>query len=184
MSAIWRRGMHLVIFAAALSSPLCAETASIPIGTLIGEGKNYDGKTVVIEGEAIGDIMRRGDSVWVNVLSRDGAAIGVLMNAAQIKNIRLMGDYSHQGDNLLIKGTMHRFAPMLQGETCVVAREVRALKTGYEMVHPISRGKEVLGGILTACSIMAILFYKLRYVRKERMMNGNAAKRHHHEEVL
>jgi hypothetical protein len=176
MSAIGHRGIQTGILMALLSSPLYAVPDSIPIGTLIREGKKYDGNEVVIEGEAIGDIMRRGDTGWVNVLSSDGAAIGVLMNAAHIQNVRTMGSYSHRGDHLLVRGVMYRFAPMLEGETCVIAREVMVLKNGYVTIHRLSKGKAVLSVLLTVCSVIVFLFYKLRFGIDKRIVNGNNAR--------
>ena len=161
MSAIGRVGILMLILMAASSNPVHAFTDPIPVGALVKDGKKYDGREVAIEGEAIGDIMRRGGIAWVNVLSSDGTAIGVVMQPAQMRDISIMGNYSHRGDKLLIRGVMYRFAPMLQGETCIIAREVTLLKSGYPIAHRLSTAKKALALFLTACCVMCALLYKI-----------------------
>lgn len=49
---------------------LLQETASakpIDSSTLINNAFKYDGKVVEFQGEAIGEIMKRGDFAWVNI---------------------------------------------------------------------------------------------------------------------
>jgi hypothetical protein len=64
---------------------------------LINNAGEYDGKSVVYVGEAVGDVMVRGDFVWVNV--NDGKnAIGVWMSKELAKEIRFTGSYHSKGD--------------------------------------------------------------------------------------
>lgn len=163
MRAIGRLVILALILLAASSGRIHAAVDPIPIGALVKDGKKYDGKEVAIEGEAIGDVMRRGRIAWVNVLSSDGTAIGVVMQPDQLRNVGVMGDYSHRGDRLLVRGTMYRFAPMFQGETCIIAAEVTVLQKGHSIVHRPSAGKVALAIFLTVCCVACAILYKMRY---------------------
>src|SRR5512136_2756615 len=74
---------------------------------LINNARQYDNKPVTYKGEAIGDIMIRGDHAWLHV--NDGIiAIGIWAPKVMIKDIRFVGDYHQNGDIVEVTGMFHR----------------------------------------------------------------------------
>ncbi|MCX6348520.1 MAG: hypothetical protein NTV79_03320 [Candidatus Aureabacteria bacterium] len=146
----------------------CAAGEITTVETLISSGAAYDGREVTIRGEVIGDIMERGGEYWLNVLSPEGVAIGVRAGRDQIESIACLGDYSHSGDTVAVKGIYYRYAQRFGGETCVIADEVRVVKAGATIAHPLPRGKILLSILLTLMSAgtAVILLYTNRTVRE------------------
>lgn len=101
-----RKTLKLICFAALFAVcfilPANAEE-TIGINDLINNAETYDKQTVVVEGEAIGEVLERGDYAWVNI--NDGTnAIGIWMTETEAKTIETFGDYKHIGDTLKITG--------------------------------------------------------------------------------
>jgi len=70
-----RRGMEMLlcvalVFATAAQAARTEGDAppSVPIAQLVARAKEYDGKILTVEGEAIGYLMERGNHAWVNLL--------------------------------------------------------------------------------------------------------------------
>ncbi len=62
----------------------------IDSNTLINNAFKYDGKFIEFQGEAIGEIMKRGNYAWVNI--HDGSnAIGVFLKYEDAKKIKYLG---------------------------------------------------------------------------------------------
>ena len=94
---------------------------------LIKNAQEYDGKLITYSGEAIGDVMRRGQFVWVNI--NDGQyAIGVWMGANLAKEIKFTGSYKSLGDTLEVTGVFHRACLEHGGDLDIHAQALR--KTG------------------------------------------------------
>lgn len=105
--------------------------AVTPVRTLVEQGKYYDGSYVEISGEVIGDIMKRGNTTWINVLSPEGVAIGVLCPTYLTTPITILGNYKQHGDEVLVRGTFHRFYKEQGGETAITGYELVLLRHGY-----------------------------------------------------
>jgi hypothetical protein len=94
---------------------------------LINNAKNYDGKLVTYSGEAIGDVMLRGEFAWVNI--NDGQnALGVWINGDLAREIKFTGNYKTRGDNLEVTGIFHRACLEHGGDLDIHAQNLR--KTG------------------------------------------------------
>ena len=102
-----RKTLKLCVLTAALAAILAGLAAAADVtavNELVEHSLQWNGKTVAIEGEAIGEMLPRGDCAWVNV--NDGTnAIGVWMPLADAKKIGVYGDYHHTGDTLRVTGT-------------------------------------------------------------------------------
>ncbi|MCX6355253.1 MAG: hypothetical protein NTZ78_10175 [Candidatus Aureabacteria bacterium] len=135
-------------------SAAAPEDEAVAVDTLIAQARNYDGKEVVIVGELVGDIMARKEGCWLNILGKNGVAIGVMADRNSIRDVSIAGDYSHHGDYLRVKGTMYRFAANLGGETCIIAKEVTTIRKGYPVAHSLSWKRLAAGIVLTGASII------------------------------
>lgn len=115
--------------------------AAVQVGELVANGKFYDMKIVEIQGEVIGVAMTRGKQTWLNILTADGNAIGVLCSNVLAAQVKIFGDYKNRGDQVLVTGVFERFAPSQTGETMITARELKIVRPGYPVRHALSENK-------------------------------------------
>jgi endonuclease YncB( thermonuclease family) len=95
-----RKIIKALIFILLLAAPLPSQAkadSAVSINELVSDARVYDGLTVTINGEAVGESMKRGDYSWVNI--NDGTnAIGVWLSNEEADKITSYGDYKHIGD--------------------------------------------------------------------------------------
>jgi len=128
---------------------------------LINKAKEYDGKTVVYVGEAIGDVMVRGDSVWVNV--NDGEnALGVWLNKELAREIQFTGSYHANGDRLEIAGVFNRNCIQHGGDMDIHAQEIRKISPGKPVKDEIDTGKRNFTFILLGILCLLLIFARRR----------------------
>ena len=155
-----RKTLKLCVLAAALAAVLAGLAAAADVtavNELVDRSLQWNGKTVTIEGEAIGEMLPRGDCAWVNV--NDGTnAIGVWMPLADAKKSGVYGDYHHTGDTLRVTGTFSRDCAEHGGDVDIHSVSVRLVKAGGEVEHPVSRGKKAAAAGLSAAALLAALF--------------------------
>jgi hypothetical protein len=124
---------------------------------LINNARVYDNKTISYKGEAIGDIMIRGDHAWLHV--NDGIiAIGIWASKTLIEDISYVGDYQKKGDIVEVSGVFHRACPEHGGDLDIHASEIKKVTSGAPVIQPIS-GKKVYIGIVSL--MLILLFYGL-----------------------
>jgi len=129
---------------------------------LINNAREYDGKSVVYAGEAIGDVMVRGDFVWVNL--NDGEnTIGVWLNKELAKEIQFAGSYHAKGDRLEISGVFQRSCIQHGGDLDIHAQNIRKTSPGRPVKEELDTGKRNFTLIL-----LGILGLVLVFVRRQR----------------
>jgi hypothetical protein len=124
---------------------------------LINNAKAYDGKTVAYAGEAIGDVMARGDFAWVNL--NDGQnAIGIWMAKGSSKDILYTGSYKSKGDIFEVVGVFHRACLQHGGDLDIHAQGLRKISSGRALTEKLNVSKRnftlVLLGILCLVLIL------------------------------
>jgi len=140
------------IFTPAFAKPLDSNT-------LINNTAKYDGKIIEFEGEAIGEIMKRGNFAWVNV--NDGQnAIGIYMPYSEAKKIKYLGRYLVKGDTIYVKGIFHRACSAHGGDIDIHAYELKIIKSGYRFSEKVDSKRAVTGILLflSGCLLMGIAF--------------------------
>lgn len=135
----------------------CSPSLAVTGNELVENAHLYDGKTVIYEGEAIGDIMvRNGKHAWVNV--NDGTyAIGVFGDKNLIKKIKRAGSYRYIGDTVRIKGIFHRACAEHGGDLDIHAQELSVIKPGKKIEHPIRREKVAIAIMLFVGVVVLIV---------------------------
>jgi hypothetical protein len=103
---------------------------------LIENGKEFDGQVINFTGEVIGDPMRRGDFVWLNVKDKDNA-MGVWVDKKNLPKIKYYGAYNYIGDTLVIQGTFHRSCIEHGGDMDIHATAVAVFEVGHPVEHPV-----------------------------------------------
>jgi hypothetical protein len=171
----WIRRLLVTLLLAALASGATAQAAltegdaplSVPIAQLVTHAKEYDGKTLTVEGEAIGDLMKRGDHSWVNILE-DGVAIGVWLTNDQASCIHELGRYGNSGDLIRVTGTFHRACPDHGGDLDMHAETLQILRRGEK--HNVEATPQRLAVGIGLCILAGILTLIWRY--RERKTTG------------
>ena len=116
---------------------------------LIDNTQNYDGKTIIYSGEAIGEIMIRGEYAWVNL--HDGQqAIGIWLPKKLAETILYMGSYKTKGDWIEITGTFHRVCKEHAGELDIHATSLKRIHDGYFVPRIFNQGRMKKATILLA----------------------------------
>jgi hypothetical protein len=127
---------------------------------LINNAKLYDGKTVVYEGEVIGDIMQRGAYAWVNI--NDGQnAIGIWMNASLAREITYTGSYKSKGDWIEITGIFNRACPQHGGDLDIHAQALRKISSGRTLAEQFNLGKRNIALVLAGFLCLILILRQL-----------------------
>ncbi|MFA5223942.1 MAG: DNA-binding protein [Candidatus Omnitrophota bacterium] len=128
-----------------LGSPVFSQ--GISSSELIKGAKEYDTKTVTFTGEAIGDVMIRGEFAWVNI--NDGEnSLGVWMSASLAREIKFTGSYETQGDRLEVTGRFNRACLEHGGDLDIHVQKLRKISPGMRINRILHPGKKNLSLIL------------------------------------
>jgi hypothetical protein len=142
-----------------LALPIRANT--VKINDLVEKAKEYDGKTVTLEAEAIGEVLERGAYAWININDKSNA-IGVYIPIAEAKKITFFGDYAHTGDTLVITGVMHNACVEHGGELDIHADTITVVRLGSKTARPVSGVKIASFGLLALLAgLLGLYFYKV-----------------------
>ncbi len=159
------RKIHCTLFCAIILASVSAICYAQPVSStvLINNAKDYDGKPVAYEGEAIGDIMKRGGYSWVNV--NDGVnAIGIWVENSLRKDIAYTGTYKSKGDWLEISGVFHRACPEHGGDLDIHAQAIRKINSGCGISHKLNIDKRNLAAVLLG--ILGITWILTRLIKQ------------------
>lgn len=124
---------------------------------------SLDGTTVVVEGEAVGDVLRAlGGGSWVNILG-DEVGLGIWMTADMVERIEHLGHYKHSGDLIRVTGTLNRTCEEHGGEFDVHAEEMEILAPGEPLTHHIRPREGTMGVVgFIIGSFLLFRYLKLR----------------------
>ena len=155
-----------------------ADEASVSSNDLIDRAKDYDGTTVVYEGEVLGDILYRGDFAWLAVF--DGSnTIGVYVFAEQAQLISVVGGYGKHGDTIRVEGVFHRACAEHGGDLDIHASSVAVLSAGESVQMPLSRFVTVLAMLLPlpAAGLLFLVWKRRAVPQNKRNLLTNPAKK-------
>lgn len=126
---------------------------------LINNAKQYDGQTVTYSGEVIGDVMARGEYVWVNV-NDSVNAVGIWASKDLTKDIVYKGTYNITGDIVEVKGVFNRSCKQHGGDLDIHAETLMKLKDGCLIPEEMDLAKArhaVIFGII----LVLVLLWKV-----------------------
>jgi hypothetical protein len=141
--------------------PVACLAEQVSSSELIDHAREYDGRTVVYVGEAVGDVMVRGDFAWVNV--NDGEnAIGIWMSKEMAGEIKFTGSYQTEGDRLEITGVFHRNCVQHGGDMDIHAQSTRKISSGRFIEKKLDITKRNYVFVLLAVLCLAFIFIRRR----------------------
>lgn len=127
------------------------EAVEVSTADLLNDWEELDGREVIFRGEAIGDIMRRGDHAWVTInddfysrearleageLRGGNSGIGVWLPVEEAEKIEVLGRFGTVGDLVEVRGEFRADCMQHGGDfdihahTLTVIDPGRALDTG------------------------------------------------------
>lgn len=120
----------------------------ININDLIENAKELDGQEVIVQGEAIGERLDRGDYSWVNI--NDGTnAIGIWLKKSEAEKVSYYGNYKYKGDIVKITGIFHRACTDHGGEADLHSSSIVIIEEGHAVKEQVSYSKIITAIILT-----------------------------------
>lgn len=146
----------------------------------VSKGLFWNGRAVTFHGEAIGEVMVRGDYAWIHLNDdaymvrnvEEGAKLGgynsgmaVWIPAELTTRIDSYGDYQHEGSIVEIEGVFNGACKEHGGDMDIHATSLKALRAGHVVVDPVRPWKAGLAVTLAAAA--GVLFWlerKYRYV--------------------
>ena len=172
-----------VVFLALAVVPAVAADAPIPkndptSGQLVEKNKVYNGKTVTFTGEAIGEVMVRGDYAWIHLNDdpymdrnvEEGATLGGYNSGMAIwvpseltRQIDTYGDYTHEGSIVQVSGTFNAACKEHGGDMDIHATTVSVIRAGHVVVDVVPPWKAALAVGLAA--VAALLYWIERRTR-------------------
>ncbi|SNX52950.1 DNA-binding protein [Thermoanaerobacterium sp. RBIITD] len=142
-----------IIFLAFVLTTSYLFAAEPTITDMINNPQKYDGKSLSIKGEVIGDIMKRGDFAWVNI-SDGNNALGVWIPYNLTKDIKYKGNYADKGDIITVQGTFNRVCKEHGGDMDFHADKIIDIKGGEKVNHIIDTNRLVYLGVATIIVIL------------------------------
>lgn len=135
---------------------------NVSINQLIEQEDHYDKTLVTVQGEAIGEPLKRGSECWVNL--NDGTnAIGIKMKETDAERIQKYGSYKQTGDLVQIKGYFNKACPVDGGETDIHAVNVKIVASGKKTADSVPVPKIIGTAALTILMAAGLLlFWKKR----------------------
>lgn len=136
---------------------------------IVEKAKNLDGHSVTYEGEIIGDIMKRGDYVWINV-SDDISALGVWTLAESLPPLAEAGNYRQKGARVQIAGTFNRACLEHGGDYDIHASQVVLIAPGYLVVRQLNLYLAFAAIILFAMATTVLTLFQRQRISKTRSL--------------
>ncbi len=168
----------LVITVALVLSAQPARAAErVSVKDLTESAENYDGQTVIIEGEVIGDILQQGDYAWITVnddpyITKEAqeerlragynVGIGVWVPSDEARKVKVLGGYKNVGDRVSVTGVFHRADSGHGGDTDIVAQGLIVLQEGQPVSRPLTLIRWI---ILAGLALLALLLWRIRRAR-------------------
>jgi len=150
--------MRILLIACCSLLVTCAVAAPIGSSKLINHAKQYDNIVIEFQGEAIGDIMVRGEHVWLNV-KEGSSAIGVWAAKDMAKDIHHTGSYRFKGDQIKITGAFHRACLTHGGDLDIHADKIEIVKHGEKKLRTIYF-ERLIGGLILLILCIILIFYR------------------------
>ena len=141
-------------------SAVCYAQTAVSSTELIEHAKDFDGKEVIYQGEAIGEAMARGDHFWVNLSDADNA-VGIWVPDSFLSLVSYTGSYKSRGDSLEVRGVFNRACKLHGGDLDIHALQVVKLRNGRLVTHRLVQEKHTivitLLGVLLCLLILQLL---------------------------
>lgn len=160
---IMKRTISLILFLLCL--PMVVKAASLT--EVLSDPGTFDQKTVVVAGEAIGELLAADGGYWVNI-SFEGHNLGVFSQIKQpFKVINYWGSYAETGDYLKLTGKFYKGCILHQIDD-IHLESLEVLRTGGINEPEVSAEKIRFAnfGLIVCLIVSLVYFLKEKYGTK------------------
>ncbi|UCC95189.1 MAG: hypothetical protein JSW40_00125 [Candidatus Omnitrophota bacterium] len=127
--------------------------------------ERFDGGTVTIEGELIGEPLKEQSGTWINI-SSEGHNIGVFVpDVDSLGKVRWWGSYKTQGDYVKISGKFSRNCPLHNGHD-VHAYKIDVVQEGFAKNEVIKPFKIRLAIVFFIICLTLMIVYLIKIWRR------------------
>jgi hypothetical protein len=151
---------------------------------LLDNWEEYNGKEVIFRGEAVGDVMRRGDYAWITVnddfysrearqeagkLRGGNSGMGIWLPVEEADKITMLGRYGTVGDFVEVRGVFNADCLEHGGDFDIHASSLKVIDPGKDIDSSPDTGKyiaAVFAFIFLLGTLTPILRRRAREMRK------------------
>lgn len=159
------------------------EAVEVDSGQLLESADEYDGREVIYEGEAIGDVMMRGDFAWLTVnddhysehalheageLKGGNSGIGVWLPADEAEKVNVLGRYGTVGDYVRVRGTFNADCAEHGGDVDIHAVSLEVIKPGLDVDTGPGLARYLAAGLAFVFLAVSMMPYFRRRAREMR----------------
>ncbi len=156
-----KRTVSIILFLVLCFAYNAVIAQSVSSVELINKAKGYDNQIVIYSGEAVGDVMARGEFAWVNVF--DGVnAIGIWLAKDEAKGINFTGSFKSRGDVIEAEGIFHRACKEHGGDLDIHAVSLRKIKDGRAVREITDKRKRISAVILLGVLCLVLIWTRLK----------------------
>lgn len=153
--------MKRFIFLVALTIFSLTIFAQMPtISDLINNPSVYNGKFLVVQGQAVGSVMRRGEYAWVN-MTDGNMTLGFWMPYSLAKEIKYTDSYNFKGDTLTVQGTFVNVSLKHDGDMEFDVAKIIQIVPGQRIHHEINFERLIF---LIVISSVALILWTLKRI--------------------
>ena len=147
----------IIFFISVLQLVYAKEAVSLE--ELLKYPDKFDRQRLVVEGEAIGEVLKGDQGYWINI-SSGGQALGIFASDKEaFKNISYWGEYNTKGDLVQSKGVFYKECP-LHHLMDIHLEKLEIVKEGYRLTDSVSLFKIDLAILLfTICLIVSTIYF-------------------------
>lgn len=156
--------VFLTITCFSIIMPIKVSANNYTLNDLVEKGKALDGRKIIVEGEAIGEVICRDYYSWININDTTNA-MGIYMTKDDSLKVENYGGYNTRGDVLKVVGTFNRACKEHGGDMDIHAQSVDVIKEGSVKKYNIPKEKIFLAILMP---ILTLIIGYLLYRRNSR----------------
>lgn len=140
MCKLYKTIIFTVITVLLTSFTALASEEVVPVSELIDKGKEYNSQILTVKGEAVGELLERGEYSFLNI--NDGtSAMGIYLKTKDGEMVKYYGNYHNIGDTVRVKGVFNRACKEHGGDMDIHCNSMEIVSNGHGRTHDISKWK-------------------------------------------
>ena len=144
----------ILLFLLNINAISCAHT----LKEIFRDKDYFDKKIVTIEGELVGDIIKKQGGVIVN-LKEGHQFIGLYIPYSLASKINYTRKYLTIGDRVRIKGIFNKECPLHFGEQDIHVQELEVVRKGKKLKETVVFPKKITALLLSIITLILGVFY-------------------------
>jgi len=162
---------------------------TVASAALIENASAWDGRSISLAGEAVGEALARGDHAWLHVnddayQARDlgrprsgynsGQAIWATVELA--RRVRRFGDYRNEGDAVRVSGEFHAACREHGGDMDIHATGLVVVREGHAVTHRLNSRRLGIGlGLLLLAGTLWLVRFRGEHAGRRGGAGGRSA---------